>query len=150
MSIIIRPAVQRDQAAIKAIVRAARINPLDLDWQRFLVAEDSGQIVGVGQVKPHRDGSRELASIAVVPERQRQGIGGTIIRALLGRETGPLYLMCEDHLETYYVRFGFRRVGADNMSPYFRRMSRLAKVFTLLASVVTRQRIRVIVMKRGL
>src|SRR5438094_625508 len=73
MPLIIRPASAGDQYAITAIVRAARINPRNLDWQRFLLAQWGQDIVGVGQVKPHADGSRELASIAVVPEWQGNG-----------------------------------------------------------------------------
>ena len=59
---IIRPATEHDDAAIKAVIRAARINPNDLEWQRFLVVEDAGRIVGTGQIKPHADGTRELSS----------------------------------------------------------------------------------------
>ena len=49
--------------------RAARINPMDLKWANFVVAVDdeSGAIVGTGQIKQHGDGSYELASIATVP-----------------------------------------------------------------------------------
>ena len=49
-------------------------------WPNFVVAEDGGTIVGIGQVKTHGDGSRELASIAVIPARQSQGIGGRLSR----------------------------------------------------------------------
>ncbi|MBI3915308.1 MAG: GNAT family N-acetyltransferase, partial [Chloroflexi bacterium] len=93
MPMNIRPATEPDQATIKRIVRAARINPFDLKWQKFLVAEDADAIIGVGQIKTHDDGSRELASIAVVPEKQKQGIGAAIVRALMQAQTPPLYLM---------------------------------------------------------
>ena len=111
MPVTSRPAVADDQYAITAIVRAARINPRDLDWQRFLLAQAGQDVIGVGQVKPHDDGSRELASIAVVPEWQGNGVGGALIRALLARETGPLHLMCADDRECYYERFGFQRLN---------------------------------------
>src|SRR5690348_16699724 len=97
MGVGIREATEADQATIRAIIREAQLNPMNLDWPRFLVAEDGGQVVGIGQVKPHSDGSRELASIAVIPSRQRGGIGRQLIRALLAREAGPLYLVCMDH-----------------------------------------------------
>lgn len=139
----IRSATATDQKTIKSIIRAARINPMDLDWRRFVVAEDEGQIVGVGQIKSHRDGSRELASIAVIPERQRQDIGSEIIRALLSKESATLYLMCREELEPYYARFGFRRVSSEGMTPHFRRMHRLANSF--LARKIG---VRIIVMKR--
>ena len=67
-------------------------------------------MVGMGQVKSHGDGSRELASIAVLPKRQGQHIGTAVINALLAREAGVvLHLSCRRELEGYYERFGFRR-----------------------------------------
>ena len=152
----IRPATQSDQKTIERIVREANINPMSLDWRRFLVAEDDvpsteftlrneglRMIVGVGQVKPHDDGSRELASIAVIPEHQRQGIASEIIRALLANERGDLYLICRDELESFYERFGFWRIGPKEMPPYFRTIIRVISIF---ARVVGR---RGIVMKRN-
>ena len=133
MPLIIRPASADDQFAITAIVRAARINPRDLDWQRFLLAQWGQDIVGVGQVKPHKDGSRELASIAVVPEWQGNGVGGALIRALLSRETGPLHLMHNADREHYYQRFGFQRLDRRAMPPYFRRFARMSPVIGLFS-----------------
>ncbi len=138
MSVVIRPATQSEQSIIRKIVRAARINPISLNWKRFVVADDDGQIVGVGQIKPHGDGSRELASIAVIPQRQQRGIGSKIIRALLEKENGTLYLTCRNELETYYTRFGFRRIGPDEMPTYFRRAYRFANLFG--ASIVVMRR----------
>ena len=132
MPIIIRPAVEQDQAAITAIVRAARLNPIDILWPRFLVAEEDGRVVGVGQVKPHRDGSRELASIAVIPERQKLGLGSMIVRALIAREHGQLHLMCTAPMAPYYARFGFRRLRSEEMPPYLRRMERVGRIVTSL------------------
>jgi N-acetylglutamate synthase-like GNAT family acetyltransferase len=133
MAVIIRPAVAADQSAITMIVHAARISPTGLDWPRFLVAEESGGLIGVGQVKPHRDGSREVASIAVVPEWQRQGVGTAIVRGLIARESGVLHLMCLSTNAPFYERFGFGRIEREEMPPYFRRIARLAGVFELLA-----------------
>ena len=126
MTVIIRPANAGDQVPIRAIVRAARLNPIGLDWPRFLVAEQGGGLIGVGQVKPHRDGSRELASIAVVPEWQGQGIGAAIVRELLARERGVLHLMCASTTMPFYRRFGFDEIGRAAMPAYFRRMTRVA------------------------
>ena len=144
MPVTIHTAGADDQYAITAIVRAARNNPRDLDWQRFLLAQWGQDIIGVGQVKPHPDGSRELASIAVVPEWQGNGVGGMLIRALLSRETGTLHLMCVADREGYYQRFGFKRLDRRIMPPYFRRFMLLAPVLRLLSL----NRLRLIVMGR--
>jgi N-acetylglutamate synthase-like GNAT family acetyltransferase len=122
-SLMIRPAREMDQAEITRIVRSSNINPFGLRWPRFLVAEDLGRIVGVGQVKQHGDGSRELASIAVIPEYRHKGIATAVVNALLARESGVLYLTCRRQMEPFYNRFGFVTVGRDEMSPYFRRIA---------------------------
>ena len=117
---------------------------MSLDWRRFLIAEDNGQTIGIGQVKQHSDGSRELASIAVIPERRGQGFASEIIRALLAKdaESGAWYLTCRDKMETFYNRFGFRKIGRDEMTPYFRRLHRIGNFFARLAKT------EMLVMKR--
>ena len=138
----IRPATQADQKIIERMIHDAGINPMSLDWRRFVIAENDGQVVGVGQVKPHGDGSRELASIAVIPERRGQGIASAIIHHLLSQETGAVYLTCRSQLESFYTRFGFRRIALEEMPPYFRRIIRLTNLFLPLMRGV-----RIIVMK---
>lgn len=138
----IRPATQLDQPTITRIIHDAGINPMSLDWRRFLVAEDGGAIIGIGQVKPHGDGSRELASIAVISSRRGQGIARAIIDELLSRESGAVYLTCRDKLESFYTRFGFRKIAHNEMPPDLRRLMRLARVFGALRGV------KIIVMKR--
>ena len=140
----IRAAKAEDQATIRRIIRAANLNPMSLDWPNFLIAEDAGEVVGIGQVKTHRDGSRELASIAVVPARQGQGIGSAIVNALLDRHGGGvLHLTCQGKNEGYYARFGFRRIPRKELPPYFARLLPIMNVFARLA------RSEIIVMRRG-
>ncbi len=148
MGVAIRAATEGDAATIRAIVREAQINPLNLDWPRFLVAEEGGVIVAVGQVKPHGDGSRELASIAVIPSHRRQGLGGQIIRALLARESGPIYLTCGEGLEPYYARFGFRLVAPADLPTVIRRIIRIGRFLTSIAARLNRDQGQLIAMRR--
>jgi len=147
-AVVIRPATAADQAAITRIVRDANINPWGLGWRRFLVADELGQVVGTGQIKPHGDGSRELASIAVIPRRRGHGVGGSIIRALLAREAGPLHLLCRRGLEAYYARFGFRRLAEREMPPYFRRIAFLARMLAPFSRLFAGDAVHIIVMRR--
>jgi len=115
------------QAAIRAMIRAGRLNPLGLDWRRFLLARDGqGAIAGCVQVKPHRDGSRELASLYVLPSLRGAGAGSRLVSAILEREQRDLWLTCRAGLAAYYRRFGFRTVeNAAAMPTYFRRVWRI-------------------------
>ncbi len=145
---MIRSATGADQETIKKIVREAGINPLNLDWPRFLVADECGQIIGVGQVKPHSDGRRELASIAVIPERRGQGIGSALIEALLEQENGDLYLFCRPGLETYYRRFGFYKVEGNELGLSMGRMYKWGNLFMRVVSPFYSRRMGFIAMKR--
>lgn len=126
----LRPATRRDQAAIRGLIRAVHINPLGIRWRRFILAVDhQGGLVGCGQVKPHADGSRELASIAVVEAWRGRGVASAVIRHLMAAAPPPLWLTCRDRLIPFYERFGFRTVEPGQpMPPYFRRILRLARI----------------------
>jgi N-acetylglutamate synthase-like GNAT family acetyltransferase len=128
---IIRPATRQDFSAIRALIHAVSINPTGLDWRRFLVAmTPENTFLGCGQIKPHSDGSLELASIAVQEGARGQGVARAIIQALLGRETTrPLYLMCRARLEPLYIKLGFHAIGLEDMPVYFKRISRAERIF---------------------
>jgi N-acetylglutamate synthase-like GNAT family acetyltransferase len=130
MPLTIRPATENDQPAIRRLIGEAHLPRMNLQWPNFLVAEEDREIVGMGQVKSHGDGSRELASIAVVPKRQGDGVGTAVIKTLLGRERGVLHLSCRRELESYYERFGFKRVERAEYPPYFRRTTGMAGLIT--------------------
>ena len=122
----VRPALESESAQIKDLIHLVGINPMGLDWKRFLVAvEGSGRVIGCGQIKPHGTGILELASIAVPPEFRGRGIARRIIEALLAQNPRPLYLMCVDHNGPMYEKFGFRAVDYDGMPKYFRRIKNL-------------------------
>ncbi len=91
-----------------------------------------GELAGCGQVKPHGDGSRELASLAVCKQYRDQGVARKLIKRILEKEPRPLFLMCRSRLEELYEKFGFHAVKFDDMSPYFQRIYRLARVAKFL------------------
>jgi N-acetylglutamate synthase-like GNAT family acetyltransferase len=108
------------------MVNRARLNPFSLDWRRFIVAESAqGQVIGCGQIKPHADGSRELASLVVAPDWQLRGVARTIIMHLLENHPKPIYLTCRASLGLFYVKFGFRVIEEAGMPLYFCRISRV-------------------------
>jgi amino-acid N-acetyltransferase len=141
----LRPATSADFPAIRGLIRLVQINPIDLDWQRFVIAvTPEGEMIGCGQVKPHSDGSRELASIAVTPSWRKHGVARLIIEHLIASEPGTLYLTCRARLEPFYTRFGFKAIEQQEMPPYFRRISRLMNALGVLHVVGE----KLLVMKR--
>jgi len=140
----LRPAEETESAQIKDLIHLVGINPMDLDWRRFIVAvNDRDEMIGCGQLKPHGKGILELASLAVYPEHRGQGIGRAIIEQLLKDSLRPLYLMSESSNGPLYEKFGFREISYEEMPRYFQRLSRLAGLVTTLA----RRQERLLIMK---
>jgi N-acetylglutamate synthase-like GNAT family acetyltransferase len=142
-TLTIRPARAEEEAVIKAMIRAEHLDPFNVHWQNFLVAEDAaaGRIIGIGQIKPYRSG-RELGSLVVAADRRQSGVGGAIIRVLIERERGSLLLFCLAFREPYYAKFGFRRCGLRDLPGEFKLKYTLGTIFTRLVGR------RLIVMQR--
>ena len=120
MAISLRDATADDEAIIRGLILRNNLNPFDIDWRSFIVAEDAQQnFVGCGQIRRH-GGIEELASLMVKDEWQGQGIASLLMEALLGRSDRPLWLMCESTLTGYYKQFGFEEViNPLELPPYF-------------------------------
>jgi N-acetylglutamate synthase-like GNAT family acetyltransferase len=149
MALTIRPARQEDQEMILSYVRQAKINPRNLHWQNFLVAEEDHRIIGIRQVKTHAQGTREVASGYVLPEYRREGISARLMKELLARETGPLYTMVNEKRAPYYEQFGFLRVDVSQLPSDFLREYRIGRLVTSLMSIFRKERVRIVPLKRN-
>ena len=131
---IIRPARESDQAILRQIINKARLNPLGISWRAFDIVEGArGQVLGCGQIKHHREGSKELASLYIAPEFRGQGIAAALIRQLQSKARSDLWLTCRSDLIPFYKRFEFTEVGDPTQMPrYFRRVWQLFRLFTRL------------------
>jgi N-acetylglutamate synthase-like GNAT family acetyltransferase len=140
----IRPARETESAQIKDLIHLVGINPMDLDWKRFVVAvNERDEMIGCGQLKPHGKDILELASLAVYPEQQGKGVGRAIIQDLLKDSPRPLYLMCESSVGRLYEKFGFREISYEEMPRYFQRICKLVG----LAATLAHREERLLVMK---
>ena len=125
--VALRPATAADETDIKALIRLVRINPTGLDWKRFLLASSAdGRLVACAQLKPHADGTLELASLAVSPAWRGRGLARRLVEQLLSQSPRPLYLTCRSSLGAFYEKFGFRALAPGELTPYFRRLQKLA------------------------
>lgn len=127
----IRKAVRSNAFAIRRLIWRVRINPFGLDWRRFIVAVDlKGKVIACAQLKPHKSGVTELASVAVYEPHRNQGIAGTLIRHLLKKQNKPVYLTCRENLTVYYERFGFVVEKEDSeLPPYFNKVRKFYKKY---------------------
>jgi N-acetylglutamate synthase-like GNAT family acetyltransferase len=149
MKITIRPARAEDQETILSYIRQAKLNPRNLQWEHFLIAEEDGKPLGIRQVKIHKKGTREVASGFVLPAYRRQGVSAHLMKEILSREPGPLYLMCRDRRAPYYEQFGFRHVAVNQLPDDFLSEYRIGRLITTLLSLFSKDKIRIIPMKRG-
>ena len=130
----LRLARESDTHQIKDLIHLVGINPMGLDWRRFIVAvDDRDQVIGTGQIKPHGAEVLELASIAVHPDRRGDGIARAIIEHLLKDSPRPLYLTCVFGMGPLYEKFGFVSLSYKDMPKYFQRLSKLANAFMSFA-----------------
>ena len=148
MAITIRAARQEDQQTIVSFIRQAKLNPRNLHWEHFLVAEEDGRAIGIRQVKVYEGGTREVASGFVLPEYRRQGISARLMNELLARETGPQYTMVNEKRAPYYEQFGFRRVDVAQLPSDFRKEYRIGRIVTSLMSLFRKERVRIIPLRR--
>lgn len=105
------------------LVEAARDSPV-FDPELALVARVRGTVVGYVLFLPVRIGESEvpqtlvLAPIAVHPDRQREGIGGSLLRAGLARGRTRGYRAVVLHGDPgFYGQFGFQEAaqwGVEN------------------------------------
>jgi amino-acid N-acetyltransferase len=125
-----------------------RLNPRAPDWRAFVIAEAGQQPVGVAQVRRHPDGSRELATLVVVAEDRGRGIARRRIDTLLDDKTQPLFTLLDSRYAENFTPWGFQPIPATDLPDPLRRQLRLGQVVTAIGSLIRRQRIRLIVMRR--
>jgi len=131
----IRPARETESARIRDLINFVGINPMGLDWKRFVIAvNERDEMIGCGQLKPHGQEILELASIAVYPEHRGKGVARLIIEHLLKDSPRPLYLTCLSTNGPLYEKFGFRSISHAEMPRYFQRLSKLASVMFTFAN----------------
>ena len=140
MSIYIRPAMAAEQALLRRIVLAAHLDPSNLHWQNFVIAEWDAQLAGIAQVKPYKD-CREFGSLVVLPEFRKRGIAAQLIERCLANEPGRIYLICESRMESFYKKWGFSKVS-------FAQAPRTLRIKLAVTVVMRLFGIRIICMRR--
>ncbi len=146
---MIRAATEADARAIHDLVHDAQLNPRDLDWRRFLVAAEDGTVVACAQVRVHGSGTRELASVAVLPDRRQRGIGRGLVEAAIAREpVRPLYLYCESRTVAFWERFAFSTIEGEAIPKDMRATYRVGRIAVRAMSMATHRHYALHMMRR--
>jgi putative acetyltransferase len=121
---VLRPETEADRAAVRAVNEAAFGTSTEADLVEALhrkalrlvslIAEADGEVIGhivfspVSLVEHAHLNVMALGPMAVVPDRQRKGIGSALVREGLARckDLGCLAVVVVGHAD-YYPRFGF-------------------------------------------
>jgi amino-acid N-acetyltransferase len=107
--LLIRAATAADEPQIKRMVRAEGLDPTQLRWANFLIAEVDGAVVGMGQIRRHGT-CEELGSLVVTSDYRQRGVASALIAALEARAGRPLYLICANTKQPFYERFGYQAI----------------------------------------
>ena len=148
-SVAIRRATERDQAAIRTLVRAERMNPHGLDWPNFLVAADGTGPRGVVQMRKHADGSRELGSLVVAEKMRGHGIATRLIDALLAEERGRVHLITDAAYAAHYRRWGFRQIEPRQAPRAVRFNFRIGRLACVISFLKRREPRRLVILERA-
>ncbi|MEM9161695.1 MAG: GNAT family N-acetyltransferase [Cyanobacteria bacterium P01_F01_bin.4] len=137
----LRAATAKDIWPIRWLVLSAWLDPTQLRWSQFWVAEAEGKVIACGQLRQF-EGAQELGSLVVARVWRGQGIGRRLTQQLINvalsmpGDSLPLYVECLGHaLKRFYKKLGFIPVTVTDMPPAMQRK------FSFTASVAARLRL---------
>jgi amino-acid N-acetyltransferase len=107
MTMLIRRAVASDQEAIRCLASGERVNPTGLKWPNFVVAVNEAAIIGAAQLRLHRDGSKELATLVVARAWRKRGIAAKLIDTIMADQPGRIFMITGRSYAHHYARWGF-------------------------------------------
>src|SRR5688572_14687532 len=91
--VVIRQARPSDQISIVALTRNCGLNADEARWSNCVVAERDNALLGSARLRVHRDGARELCSLAVAPQSRGNGIAARMIEDLVLAHSGPIHIV---------------------------------------------------------
>jgi len=109
-------AKSEDMIAITDLINSVHGDDRNLDHRQFIVAKDLEKIVGCIRTIQVESDCKEMASLVVLPEYRKQGIGSTLVDLILKKDLSrPLYLVCHREKIPLYTPHAFHEVGVQKI-----------------------------------
>jgi len=108
---LIRKANKEDFQKIFSLAEKFDLDSVDMDTDNFIVAEENGEIVGIGQLKKFGN-DFELCCLGVEANSQKKGIGKELVKALvsISKEAGNGNVYLATIIPSYFEKLGFQVV----------------------------------------
>jgi N-acetylglutamate synthase-like GNAT family acetyltransferase len=101
------PSSESDIFVIEQLARSLDLDLEDISFHQFITAKRNGKIIGFGRMRTYPDCS-EIATVGVIPEEQKSGVGSLIIKELI--RTGPREIFVTCVIPDFFNKFGFQLV----------------------------------------
>ena len=104
--------------AEKGLMLARSRNSIYETLRDFVVAEKSGEVVGVGALHMVWDELAEIRALAVAPEQARKGVGMAIVEWLIedAKKMGVKTVFTLTYQSEFFAKAGFRVVPKESLS----------------------------------
>lgn len=115
-------ATPKDEQEIINLLQSLNGDRANFDINKFYVAKNEEEIIGCVRIKVFDGGCLELASLAVQPNYQNQGVGSKLVTTLLQAEISrPIFLLTSLDKESFYKKFDFAVVEPLNLPDEFKK-----------------------------
>lgn len=136
----LRTAHAEDLDALISLLQSADLPTAGVaEWlPRFIVAEEQGELVGAAGLEVHGEDA-VLRSVVVAPSIRGAGLGHRLTERVLAEARGAglrrVYLLTTT-AETYFPRWGFRRISREEASDDVRGSVEFAEACPASAAVM--------------
>ena len=121
-SITYSKALDKDELAIKDLLKTLEGDRAEFDITRFYLAKINKSLVGCIRTKVFDNNCLELVSLAVSNDYRHQGIGSKLVTELLTKELSrPIFLLTSADKENFYKKFNFKIISPLELPTEFKK-----------------------------
>ncbi|MBL7890041.1 MAG: GNAT family N-acetyltransferase [Bacteroidia bacterium] len=108
MDLLLKTPDEKEFQQICDYIREFELDDRDLMQEQFVAAYRNNELVGFGRLRERGD-CTELCSLGVVTPHRRKGIGKALVKELIKRTKGELFLVCI--IPDFFAPFGFKKTS---------------------------------------